>query len=51
MIKVICDLLCAIIFTYCATTTDYEDSKRLCKISAFIWWVAFVVELIQIFRD
>lgn len=36
--------LIATYFTYVAASTSYKETKRLCEISAFVWWLITLIE-------
>lgn len=37
----------AVVFTIYAIKTTYEESKHLCKILAFVWWVCVAAQIIN----
>ena len=48
-IKLILFVLVAAAFTNITITTPYEDTKKVCFVSAFVWWVCSAINLIEIF--
>lgn len=38
----------AIVFTVCAVKITYEESKHLCKIFAFVFWLCAVAQFVHV---
>lgn len=38
----------AVVFTVCAVKITYGESKHLCKILAFVWWLCAVAQFIHV---
>lgn len=38
----------AVVFTVGAIKITYEESKHLCKILAFVWWLCAVAQFIHV---
>lgn len=47
----IIDLIVCVVFavgnTYFMIRMNYNEGKRLCKISAFLWWVCTIAQIVK----
>ena len=45
MLKFVLSVLSAIVWTFVAVRTSYEEVKRISQICAFLWWLIVIIRV------
>lgn len=46
-LALIFSFLWALLFTRIAIQDTFAETRRICRIFAFVWWLVFVVKIVQ----